>query len=253
MALKTVDIVGAPICNVSLEEAIETIERFVASRGHHYVCFNNVHTVITCRKDAEFRRATREADLALPDGVPLVWALNLMGYEQKTRVYGPDAMLVLCERSVRKGYSHFFYGGEEGVPDALAERLRARYPGLKVAGWYSPPFRPLTAQEDEEVVDAINRSKADFLWVGLGAPKQEKWMLKHLGQIRVPVMLGVGAAFDFHSGRIKQAPGWMQKVGLEWFFRLCMEPRRLWKRYLYNNPAFLFLFARQLMTRHRES
>lgn len=251
MTLKAVDIIGAPVSNLSFEEAIETIESFVTSGRSHYVCFSNVHTVMTCTRDLELLQATTTADLALPDGTPLMWALNLLGHPQPSRVYGPDAMLALCERSVDKGYSHFFYGGAEGVPEVMSERLQARFPGLRIAGCYSPPFRPLSQEEDGRVVEAINKSEADFLWVGLGAPKQEKWMLKHQGQIKVPVMLGVGAAFDFHSGKVRQAPGWMQQTGLEWLFRLAAEPRRLWKRYLYNNPAFVFLFARQLLTQPR--
>jgi len=248
MNIPRANVVNAHICAVTFERAIKQIEDYIEQRGNHYICFSNVHTVITCRKDAEFRRVTNEADLALPDGMPLVWALKLLGYGQHGRVYGPDVLLALCLQSKEKGYSHFFYGGNEGVPELLVTKLTKRFPWLKVAGYYSPPFRPLTVQEDDDVIDMINNSGADILWVGLGAPKQELWMADHQKRITVPVMLGVGAAFDFHSGKVKQAPRCLQNTGLEWLFRLCMEPRRLWRRYLYNNPLFIFLFSRQLMT-----
>lgn len=161
------------------------------------------------------------------------------------RVYGPDLMLALCERSLEKGYRHFFYGGAPGVPERLAERLGARFPGLRVVGTFSPPFRPLTLEEDEKVVRMINGASPDILWVGLGAPKQERWMAEHRDRLRVPVMIGVGAAFDFYAGVKRQAPRWMQRAGLEWLFRLCQEPRRLWRRYLLNIPRFLCLVAAQ--------
>jgi len=164
-----------------------------------------------------------------------------------SRVYGPDLMLALCEESKEKGYRHFFYGGAEGVADELAASLTERYPGLQVAGTYSPPFRPLTEDEDQQVVDLINRSGADIVWVGLGTPKQDFWVADHVGRLEAPVLLAVGAAFDFHSGRKRQAPRWMQRAGLEWLFRLLTEPRRLWYRYLVLNPLFIALVTLQLL------
>jgi N-acetylglucosaminyldiphosphoundecaprenol N-acetyl-beta-D-mannosaminyltransferase len=196
--------------------------------------------------DTKFQQIANNASLAVPDGMPLVWAVRLLGFDQQERVYGPDLFLAVCERSVGKGYSHFFYGGGQGVPERLAENLSGRFPGIRIAGWYSPPFRPLTEVEDDHVVKTINASGADILWVGLGAPKQEFWMASHVGRISAPVMVGVGAAFDFHAGRVRQAPRWMQDRGLEWVFRLCVEPRRLWKRYLYNNPRFLYHLGKQV-------
>ena len=205
---------------------------------------------MTALSDKDFRLASNGADFVFPDGVPLVWMLRLLGAGQAERVYGPDVMLAICELGTTNEHSHFFYGGNVGVPELLIEKLITRFPGIKIAGCHSPPFKPLSLSEDAEVVDKINRSGAQFLWVGLGAPNQEKWMAKHLGRIKVPVMLGVGAAFDFHAGTIRQASRCMQKAGLEWLFRLFMEPRRLWKRYLYNNPRFVYHAGKEVMLHH---
>jgi N-acetylglucosaminyldiphosphoundecaprenol N-acetyl-beta-D-mannosaminyltransferase len=172
-----------------------------------------------------------------------------MGFRHVERVYGPDLMLAVCEHSAKRGYRHFFYGGAPGVTEKLAVQLRSRFPGLQVAGTYSPPFRPLTPEEDREVVERINSSQPDIVWVGIGAPKQERWMAEHVGRLCAPVLIGVGAAFDFHGGLKKQAPRWMQKSGLEWSFRLMSEPRRLWRRYLVNNPFFLWLIFLQALGR----
>ena len=199
-------------------------------------------------EDKQFREITNSATLALPDGMPLVWSARLLGFDQPERVYGPDLFLTLCEKSVDNGYSHFLYGGGTGVPQRLAENLSHRFPGIRIVGCYYPPFRPLTQSEDDRVVKAINESGADILWVGLGAPKQEYWMASHVKRISVPVMVGVGAAFDFHSGTVKQAPPWMQKHGLEWLFRLSQDPKRLWKRYCYYNPLFIYHVTKQIVS-----
>ncbi len=229
------------ICVLSQREAIDAIERLIASGGHHYVCVSNVHTVMMSQDDRTFRLINNKASLAVPDGMPLVWATRLQGFQQEQRLYGPDLMLAVCENSVKTGRSHFFYGGAEGVPEALAKVLMERFPGLKVAGYHSPPFRPLTPEEDEADVRMINDSGADIVWVGLGAPKQERWMAEHKDRVQAPVMIGVGAAFAFHTGQVRQAPHWMQNHGLEWLFRFYAEPRRLWRRYLFYNPRFLWL------------
>jgi N-acetylglucosaminyldiphosphoundecaprenol N-acetyl-beta-D-mannosaminyltransferase len=184
--------------------------------------------------------------MVTPDGVPLVWASHWLGHREVSRVYGPDLLMAACERSLQSGWSHYFYGGADGVPEKLGSNLRVRFPGIKIAGMESPPFRKLSPEEDQAAVERINASGADILWVGLGAPKQEYWMAEHLGKIKAPVMIGVGAAFDFHAGVKKQAPLWMRRNGLEWVFRLASEPRRLWKRYLVNNPRFLWNVFLQL-------
>jgi len=191
--------------------------------------------------------------MTAPDGMPLVWLSRLHGQKHVSRVYGPDLMLAVCEASVDRGYTHYFYGGAEGVTEALAHRLVSRFPGLQVVGTYSPPFRPLFPDEDEAIVQLVNEANPDIVWIGLSTPKQEYWMAEHVGRLEAPVMVGVGAAFDFHSGRKKQAPRWMQRSGLEWLFRLLTEPRRLWKRYLINNPLFLWLVALQLLGLRRYS
>ncbi|MHC4592755.1 MAG: WecB/TagA/CpsF family glycosyltransferase [Planctomycetota bacterium] len=246
---RRVDILGASISAVTLEEALRRIERWLAEGGSHYACFTNVHAVVLSRQDSEFRRITNEANLALPDGMPVVWASRLLGRALAERVDGPGLMLALCERSAAAGHSHYFYGGGEGVAELLAQRMVARFPGLKVAGCHCPPFRPLTPAEDEDVVTTINNSSADIVWVGLGAPKQERWMAGHVGRIEAPMMLGVGAAFDFHAGVARRAPALMRRVGLEWLFRLLTHPRRLWRRYLATNSKFLCLLARELLRR----
>ena len=245
--MQRVNTLGVGVCHVSMAEAVEEVLRMAKSGDVHYVCVSNVHTVMMCQRDPEYRRIHNEAAMVTPDGRPLGWFQQLRGFAQQERVYGPDLMLAVCERSVAEGLSHYFYGGREGLPEKLAQTLQTRFPGLKVAGCYSPPFRPLTPEEDEADVRRINESGADILWVGLGAPKQELWMGRHFLRVKVPVMLGVGAAFDFHTGLVPQAPKWMQRSGLEWLFRLWVEPRRMWRRYIFNNPAFLVLAACQLL------
>lgn len=245
--MQRVNTLGVGVCHVSMNEAVEETIRLAKSGAARYVCVSNVHTVMMCQSDPEYRRIHNEAAMVTPDGRPLGWFQQLKGLNQKERVYGPDLMLAVCERSTTEGLSHYFYGGKEGVPEKLAQVMQDRFPGFKVAGCYSPPFRPPTPEEDEAEVKMINDSGADIIWVGLGAPKQELWMGRHVDRIKPSVMLGVGAAFDFHTGTVRQAPKWMQRNGLEWLFRLWVEPRRMWRRYLYNNPAFLVLTACQLL------
>jgi N-acetylglucosaminyldiphosphoundecaprenol N-acetyl-beta-D-mannosaminyltransferase len=239
------NVLGVGVSAINPSIAVETIGRWVADRRSHYVCVTGVHGVMESLRDPEIRRIHNAAGLVTPDGMPLVWVSRLRGFEGVERVYGPDLMLAVASASGRAGYRHFLYGGGEGVADRLAAALRARFPGLEVVGTFCPPFRPLTAEEDAQVVDRINRSGADIVWVGLSTPKQERWMSDHLGRLSTPVMIGVGAAFDFHAGLVPQAPRWMQRSGLEWFFRLMVEPRRLWRRYLFNNPSFLAMLFLQ--------
>lgn len=236
-----VNILGVGVSAINMTMALEIIEGWISRREHHYVCVTGVHGVMESQRDEELRRIHNQAGLVTPDGMPLVWLSRLKGFRHVDRVYGPDLMLALCERSVTRGYRHFFYGGAEGVPEQLAEVLQRRFPGLQVVGTYSPPFRPLTPEEDEQVVQMINKANPDIVWVGLSTPKQERWMAAHVNRLTAPVLIGVGAAFDFLSGRKPQAPRWMQRAGLEWFFRLLTEPRRLWRRYLINNPLFVML------------
>jgi N-acetylglucosaminyldiphosphoundecaprenol N-acetyl-beta-D-mannosaminyltransferase len=241
-----VDVLGVKVSAVHMEQALDVLDDWITNGIRRYVCVTGVHGVMESRRDPKLQRIHNEAGLVTPDGMPLVWWSKSRGWRHTERVYGPDLMLACCERSIATGYRHFFYGGNEGVADLLAQKLSKRFPGLSVAGTYTPPFRQLTKEEDEDVVNRINDAGADIVWVGLSTPKQEYWMADHLNRIDAPAMIGVGAAFDFHAGLKKQAPVWMQESGLEWFFRLATEPRRLWKRYLINNPAFMWLALQEL-------
>ena len=220
-----------------MDHALDEITQWIETRRQHYVCFTGVHGVMESQADAELLVIHNRSGLTTPDGMPMVWAGKWAGLPIQ-RVYGPDLMLALCEQAVESGWTSFFYGGAEGVPERLAERLTARFPGLRVAGTYSPPFRPLTPAEDREIVERINGAAPDLVYVGLSTPKQERWMAAHVGRLNAPALLGVGAAFDIHAGTLRQAPRWMQRSGTEWVFRLGVEPRRLWRRYLTNNPRF---------------
>lgn len=242
-----VDVLGVGVSAVNMGMAVNTVHRWIATGKKGYVCVTGVHGIMESHRDPIVRHIHNSAGLVVPDGMPLVWINWMRGNRHVDRVYGPDLMLACCEVSVPRGYRHFFYGGGDGVAELLVERLTARYPGLVVAGTYTPPFRSLTAAEDQQVVDTINAANADFVWVGLSTPKQERWMADHSERVNAPVLLGVGAAFDFHAGLKRQAPRWMQRSGLEWAFRLGTEPRRLWRRYLVNNPAFVYQFARQFI------
>lgn len=234
------------------DRAVEAIDQWIAERRSAYVCVAPVHAIMECQRSARVASVYSAASLVTPDGMPLVWLGRLAGHRQIGRVYGPDLMLALCERSLENGWKHYFHGGGEGVAERLRDRLCERFPGLEVAGTYTPPFRPPTPAEDQAAAERINRSGADVVWVGLGAPKQETWMHDQLGRIEAPVMIGVGAAFDFHAGVKAQAPRWMQRAGLEWLFRLSCEPRRLAGRYLIGNTRFLiFLLLEKLGLRRR--
>ena len=240
-----VNVLGVGVSAIDPGMALAAIEDWIQRRDPHYVTITGVHGVMESQSDPEVRAIHNRAGLVTPDGMPLVWASRLAGQRHVRRVYGPDLMLAACRRSLETGWRHFLYGGAEGVPELLATRLADRFPGLEITGAFAPPFRPLTDAEDEEIVQRINAARPDIVWVGLSTPKQERWMASHLGRLEAPVMVGVGAAFDFHAGLKRQAPKWIQGTGLEWLFRLITEPRRLWRRYLRNNPVFLASVALQ--------
>ena len=244
-----VNVLGVEVSAITMALALRTIDEWIVRRTPHYVCVTGVHGIMESQNDETLRRIHNSAGLVTPDGMPLVWLSHLKGFRHVERVYGPDLMLAVCEHSVKQGYKHFFYGGAPGVADTLALKLQSRFPSLKVSGLYSPPFRPLTAEEDQMVVEQINTTNADIVWVGISTPKQERWMAEHVGQLHASVLIGVGAAFDFNAGLKKRAPHWMQRNGLEWLFRLMQEPRRLWRRYLINNPWFLWLVMWQNLHR----
>jgi N-acetylglucosaminyldiphosphoundecaprenol N-acetyl-beta-D-mannosaminyltransferase len=211
-----------------------------------YVCVTSVHGIMTARSDHAFRQTLNQADLATPDGMPVVWALRSFGCHRQQRVYGPTLMLALCEQAARLDHRVFLYGTRQETLEVLYRNLLAQFPTLAIVGMYAPPFRPLTVEEDKEVISRILASGADLVFVGISTPKQEYWMAAHKTALPGKVMLGVGAAFDFHAGQVSQAPSWMQRNGLEWFYRLLMEPRRLWHRYLLQTPMFLPLWFLQL-------
>lgn len=237
------DVLGVPVSAIDMNLALDVIDDWIRQRTPHYVCVTGVHGVMESQRDADLREIHERAGLVTPDGMPLVWLAHLAGLAHVHRVYGPDLMLACCRTSVERGYRHFLYGGAPGVTDVLTRRLRDRCPGLRIVGAYSPPFRTLEDAEDAALVERINDARPDVVWVGLSTPKQERWMAAHVGRLEAPVLVGVGAAFDFLAGLKRQAPRWMRRSGLEWSFRLLSEPRRLGPRYLVNNPRFLWKVA----------
>ena len=239
-------VLGARVNAITYSRAIEIVQDWSAQHQSRYVCIANVHMLMEAIDSVEYRQIVNSADLVTPDGMPLVWMMWLKGQRDQPRVYGPTLMLHILEAAAREKISVGFYGGAPDVLESLVQRLQARYEGLKVAFSCSPPFRAMSQEEDTVIVEQINQSGTRILFVGLGCPKQEYWMAEHRGKINA-VMIGVGAAFDFHSGVKPQAPLWMQKVGLEWLFRLSVEPQRLWRRYLYHNPRFVILAIGELL------
>lgn len=240
-----VDVLGVPVSAIDMPQALAVIDGWVRTRAPHYACVTGVHGVMESRRDPALRAIHAQAGLVTPDGMPLVWLSRAAGHAHVTRVYGPDLLQACCEAGLARGYRHFFYGGAPGVAEQLATRLRRQSPGLLVAGVYAPRFGDLTPAEDAAVCARIDAADPDIVWVGLGTPRQERWMAGHVGRLRAPALIGVGAAFDFHAGVKTQAPRWMQRSGLEWLFRLASEPRRLGPRYLVNNPAFVWALARE--------
>jgi N-acetylglucosaminyldiphosphoundecaprenol N-acetyl-beta-D-mannosaminyltransferase len=239
-------ILGSRVDPTSYANALQQVMTWAKRRESRYVCAANVHMLMEAYDSPEFQRVVNAADLVTPDGMPLVWTLRWLGFRQQERVYGPTLTMHVLESANKEGIAVGFYGGTPITLEKLKSNLLMQYPGLNIAYSYAPPFRPLTMEEDEEVTNKINASEALILFVGLGCPKQEWWMAAHRGRIQA-VMLGVGAAFDFHAGIKPQAPHWMQRIGLEWLFRLSVEPGRLWRRYLIQNPRFIYLVLKQFM------
>jgi N-acetylglucosaminyldiphosphoundecaprenol N-acetyl-beta-D-mannosaminyltransferase len=249
----TTSVLGVPLALTDYERTMDWMDATVQVRGKGYICVAATHTVVACQDDPELAAAVHGASLVVPDGQPVVWAMNALGHDLSSRVYGPDLMARYCERSALTGARMFLYGGRnQGALVQLALNLRQLYPGLQIVGGYSPPFRTMSDEERDAVVAEINHAKPDVVWVGIGVPKQEKWMASLRERLDAPVLVGVGAAFDFHAGLVPQAPSWMQSSGLEWLYRLLQEPRRLWRRYLTYNPRFVLGFARQYV-RHRRA
>ena len=242
-------VLGAFIDALGWDEVLQIIRRWAAAGQSRYVCCCNAHSLVTTQRDATVREVIGRADLAVPDGTPVAWMMRRSGFARQARISGPDLMWKYCAVAEAEGSAIFLYGNTAATLEALRRRLQSAFPRLVVAGMIAPPFRQLQPEEDLDVVIRINRSGAAVVFVSLGCPKQELWMAAHRQRISA-VMIGVGAAFDFHAGSVKRAPVWMQHCGLEWLHRLCTEPRRLWRRYLATNSQFILGACRQLMAQH---
>jgi len=237
--LARANVLGIGVSALNLDSAVEAVSQALERKAKGYVCVTGVHGVSEAQKDAALRAILNESFLNTPDGMPMVWMGRLQGFRDMGRVYGPDLLLRVCEFTRTSGHTHFLYGGAPGVAEELKCRLERRFPGLKIVGVCSPPFRPLTGEEEEVLERQLRALQPDIFWVGLSTPKQEKFMAQYWQRFEARLFFGVGAAFDFHAGRVRQAPRWMQRSGLEWLFRLGCEPRRLWRRYFKNNPLFV--------------
>lgn len=244
--MNRVNVLGVGISSLNLQSALAEVADAIRNRRKGYICVTGVHGVMEAQTDEGFRAILNNAFLCTPDGMPMVWVGRIHGQSNMRRVYGPDLMLDICAWSEDNPCRHFFFGGAPGVADQLAQKLKVRFPKLEVAGTFTPPFRPLNPDEQNDLRDKVRAARPDIFWVGLSTPKQEKFMAEYLPKLDATLMVGVGAAFDFLSGRVKQAPRWMQRTGLEWFYRLCSEPRRLAGRYFKNNPVFVAKIVLQL-------
>jgi N-acetylglucosaminyldiphosphoundecaprenol N-acetyl-beta-D-mannosaminyltransferase len=246
-----VDVLGVKVSAVNLQVALSDAEQWIASGRPGFICVTGVHGVMEARSDATLRQFMNQAVLNVPDGMPLTWIGRLYGYSDMGRVFGPDLMLALCKTAAHRGYRVFLYGGKPGVAQELKAKLQNEARGLQVVGVYTPPFGPLDAKHEQEVLAQIHKCKPHIVWVGLSTPKQERFMAQYVERFQVPLMVGVGAAFDFHTGRIRDCPGWIKRAGLQWLHRLIQDPKRLWRRYLTNNPAFVWHITRQIVTHVR--
>jgi N-acetylglucosaminyldiphosphoundecaprenol N-acetyl-beta-D-mannosaminyltransferase len=245
--LPRVNILGVGVSVVNMDIAARTMFEWVERQERHYVCVSGVHGVMESQRSPELRRIHNEAGMVTPDGMPLAWLVRFRGFRESDRVCGPELMPRVFAESQGRGTRHFLYGGSPRALEQIKLRLAKIAPNAVIAGTHSPPYRPLTQQEDEDIVKMINDSGADIVWVGLSTPKQERWMADHRGKLRAPVLIGVGAAFDIHAGLVRRAPHFLRRTGLEWTWRLMHEPRRLWRRYLSSNPRFVALVAMQML------
>lgn len=235
------NVLNVNISETNLGKACQTFDSWIKNREKRYVCVAPVSTIVDCQGDPQYRQIVNGAGMVTPDGMPLVWIGKLRGSKVIQRTYGPDLMLTVCAESQEKGYKHYFFGGAEQTMPLLLKNLKQKFPKLNVAGYFIPPFRKINQIEEQNVIDQINSTNPDILWIGLGSPKQDFWMHNHRSKLNVPIIVGVGAAFDFLAGTKRQAPRWMRRCGLEWLFRLGSEPKRLWKRYIIGNTVFVAL------------
>lgn len=245
---KRVNVLGIGISITNMPAAVATVEDWIAKGAKNYVCVTGVHGVMEAQKDLQLREIHNNSGMTVPDGMPLVWAGKIYGFKDMGRVYGPDLMMEVCRKSVQRKYTHFLYGGNDGVAPRLKENLEKKFPGISIVGTFTPPFRPLNAKESSDLLGQTARCRPDLFWVGLSTPKQEKFMEQYLPQLDTQVMIGVGAAFDIHAGLFNDAPAWIKTSGMQWLYRLCQDPRRLWKRYLTHNPIFIRKFLQQLFS-----
>ena len=246
VTLQSGNVLGVKVSAVNLAQAVDIIDDTIEVGPPGYVCVAPAHSIMECWRDSEVKSIFNRSALVTPDGMSLVWMLRMQGYRHVTRVYGPDLMRAVLQRTDKEGRLHFLYGSTERILTSLRDRLNQDYPKSKILGSIAPPFRALTADEDAALIDEIDRAAPDVVWVGLGSPKQERWMAQHRDRLKAPVLIGVGAAFDFLSGEKPQAPLWMQRSGTEWLFRLATEPRRLWPRYR-QYPLFVLLVLAQML------
>jgi N-acetylglucosaminyldiphosphoundecaprenol N-acetyl-beta-D-mannosaminyltransferase len=242
-----VDVLGVKVSAINLEQAVNLAEQRVAAGKPGYICLTGVHGVMEAQSDVDLRLILNNAVINAPDGMPMTWVGWLQGFDYMDRVYGPEFMTTMCQLSVERSYRNFLYGGKPGVAQLLSNTLQARFPGLQVVGTYTPPFRDLTLEEEKEVIAQVHESRAQIVWVGLSTPKQEKFMAQYVDALQVPLLIGVGAAFDYHTGHIRDCSMWVKRAGLQWLHRLFQDPQRLWKRYLLNNPVFLWHISWQLL------
>jgi N-acetylglucosaminyldiphosphoundecaprenol N-acetyl-beta-D-mannosaminyltransferase len=247
--LKKFCILGVRISAIDMDDACSLVEDAILRRQKKYICVCPVSTIMECKRNKKVLMSVNSADLATPDGIPVVWLGRMLGHNNIRRVYGPELMQKICGISGEKGYKNYFYGSSQDVLNKLKEKINREYPGLIISGIFSPPFRQLTEDEDDKIVEDINNCNPDIVWVGLGSPKQDIWMYEHRDKIEVPVIIGVGAAFDFISGTKPQAPRWVRNNGFEWLFRLLTEPNRLWRRYLINNSLFILYVTLELISK----
>jgi N-acetylglucosaminyldiphosphoundecaprenol N-acetyl-beta-D-mannosaminyltransferase len=243
--VRRINVLGVGISATDPRTTLDQIVEWIETGQKQYVCVCAVHTVMECQHDLELRDMVNSAGLAVPDGMPLVWISHMSGQPAVRRVYGPDLMLAFCQLAAHRGYRSYFLGGAQGQPEILAEKLTARFPGLAIDGLRATPNRPVPKADNEAIIQDINRANPDVVWVGMGTGFQERWMAVNRSRLNAPVLIGVGAAFDMHSGWVPQAPKWMQNAGLEWLFRLSREPRRLWRRYLVGNSQFVLRYGAQ--------
>jgi N-acetylglucosaminyldiphosphoundecaprenol N-acetyl-beta-D-mannosaminyltransferase len=241
-----VDVLGVMISAVDMNLAVHLAEQKIAVGNPGYVCVTGVHGVMEAQTDPELLHILNHAAINLPDGMPMTWIGRLQGFRHMDRVFGPDFMMAMCRISAERGYRHFFYGGKPGIAERLSETLQRKFPGLQVVGTYTPPFRDLNPEEERELAARMLQSRPHILWIGLSTPRQERFMAQYAEQLKVPLSVGVGAAFDFHTGQIRDCSNWIKRAGLQWLHRLLQDPKRLWKRYLRNNPAFLWRIAWQI-------